>query len=124
MTRVHFFDKNDPTYRKTIFDHNQYTLTCSKYNSTHKDGILKSFKIYVINILPIKMSHLTRREGVRIEAFQEEVLAGEVGDGDDLKVGIVNTCPTGNLVSVSIPGTGRPATLFSIPVETLLQLLK
>ena len=24
------------------------------------------------------MSHLTRREGVRIEAFQEEVLAGEV----------------------------------------------
>ena len=70
------------------------------------------------------MSHLTRREGVRIEAFQEEVLAGEVGDGDDLKVGIVNTCPTGNLVSVSIPGTGRPATLVSIPVETLLQLLK
>ena len=53
-----------------------------------------------------KLFHLARCECVREESGQNEVLAGEVGDGDVLEVGVVHPRLTGDE-----PGPTSPTSL-------------
>ena len=58
----------------------------------------------------IAASHLTGCEGVRVEARQDEVLAGEVGGGDGPEVGVVHTGLAGDEASLgpAAAGLGLP----------------
>ena len=70
---------------------------------------------------------MARRESVGVESLQDEVLAGEVRDRDHLKVRVIDSRTSGNLVSSAFPGTGTgtgPGQSGLLPVETLLQLLQ
>ena len=68
---------------------------------------------------------MARRESVGVESLQDEVLAGEVRDRDHLKVRVIDSRTSGDLVSSAFPGTGPgPGQSGLLPVETLLQLLQ